>query len=429
MTQPPPPHSSHGVHLPRYALWIFGIVCVLPWLVLLYLGRDLLSTMPAATPRRAPARATTAPKVFHCQPGPWGDLEYSRIVIEPPESLIDLSEITPRPAVWNFKGYTPEKLAALWQSTELTAAQRLAIDERRYWEPTADGVLMRPTPDFVLGLSPATRTKIYSVLSAFDENPDQKEPFRFRSDGTAEWFKGSELSAATQALVERLLYRRGSSLLLSDASVVLASLNTSQERIQLIKTLARKSTLLVKLRVHPDTDFEGLDNYWDRGRRTKDLQPLLQSLVRESDGMTIDIIHLLPRLPRSLLYTYPAADEAGTNSYLDCHWTVLNFFNLRPDDRYQHIEAVTAAILHDYHLVAGKRTFGDILLFARPDGTIIHSCVYVADDIVFTKNGSSQNSPWILMNLADVIAYYPTDTPIDVQVYRAKKPGISDAQP
>lgn len=424
MSQPPATAPAHGIHLPRYALVIFGLVAVLPWVALLYLGRDLMHPPAAAV---NPAAAPALP-VFHCQPGPWGDLQYNRIVIEPPESLIDLNEIRPRPIVWNFKGYTPDAVTTLWHGADLTPAQRQAIDTRRNWEVSADGVIIHPDTDFVLGLSPATRTRIYSVLSNFDENPDEKEPFRFRADATTEWFRNSELSEPTRALIERLLYRRGNSLLLSDTSIILATLPSSQERVRLVKTLARKSTLLVKLRVHPDTDFEALDDYWDRGRRTKDLKPLLQSLVRETDGIAIDIIHLLPRLPRSLLYTYPAVDEAGTNSFLDCHWTALNFFNLQPDEKFQHLEAVTATILNDYHLVTGRRTFGDILLFAKPDGTVIHSCVYVADEIVFTKNGSSQNSPWILMSLPDVVAYYPTDTPIDVQVYRAKD-GIAEHRP
>ncbi len=424
---PSPPHTPPGIHLPRYALWIFGILCVLPWLVLLYLGRDFFHARPASPPPAATVPAADPAYVFHCKPGPWGELEFNRIVIEPPETLIDISQLTPRPTVWNFKGYTPETLLALWHATPLSEPQRQFIEDRKNWEQTADGLLIRPPAEFAFNLSEATRTKVYSALAAFAENIDQKEPFRFRADASTEWFKDSGLSKETVALVERLLYRRGTSLLLSDANLLLAKLPSIQERARLIKTLARKATLLVKLRIRPDTNVEALDDYWGRGRRTRDLKPLLQSLVRETNGMSIDIIHLLPRLPRSLLYSYPLPDESGAGSFLDCHWTVLNFFNLQPDDRYQRLEAVTAAFVNDYFPISGPRTFGDILLFAQPDGKIIHSCVYIADDIVFTKNGSSGNAPWILMSLADVIAFYPSDVPMDIQVYRAKQPGAVNA--
>jgi hypothetical protein len=46
--------------------------------------------------------------------------------------------------------------------------------------------------------------------------------------------------------------------------------------------------------------------------------------------------------------------------------------------------------------------------------------VYVADDIVFTKNGSSQVMPWMLMDLADVIAFYPSEPPLVVRSFRRK---------
>jgi len=425
---PPAPHG--GLHLPRFALWIFGLVSVLPWLVLLYLVRDRpdmppvspVPARPAASSPDNPAAPESA-NVNSCKPGPWGELQFSRIVIEPPENLIDPNQLARRPTIWTFKGYKPADLTALWQSAALTGEQRQYIDQRIDWEQTADAIVMRPNADFVLGLSAVSRAKIYTALGEFAENPEHKDPFRFRADAASEWFRNSELAPETIALIERLLYRRGTSLLFSDSNLLLGKLPTILERARLIKALARKSTLLVKLRIRPDSDIEALDSYWGRGRRTKDLKPLLQSLTREPSGMTIDIIHLLPRLPRSLLYTYPAASEDGNGSFLDCHWTVLNFFNLKPDDRYQRIEAVTSAFLNDYFLVTGARTFGDILSFAQPDGAIIHTCVYIADDIVFTKNGSSPNAPWILMSLADVVAFYPSETPMEVQVYRAKEPG------
>lgn len=428
VNQPPSssPGSTTGIHLPRYALWIFGIISVLPWLVLLYLGRGLSPSRPLSPPLTVAAPDPGSAYAFRCKPGPWGELQFNRIVIEPPESLIDISQLAPRPTVWNFKGFTPETLTALWHSAALSEPQRQFIDGRNNWEQSESGILIRPTAAFVLSLSATTRTKIYTALAAFTENPDQNEPFRFRADAAEEWFRQSDLSKETIALVGRLLYRRGTSLLFSDENLVLEKLPTLQERTSLIKTLARKSTLLVKLRVRADTDIEALDDYWGRGRRTKDLKPLLQSLARETNGMTIDIVHLLPRLPRSLLYTYPAANEIGNGSFLDCHWTVLNFFNLQPNDRYQQLEAVTSAFLNDYFPVSGARTFGDILLFAKPDGTIIHSCVFIADNIVFTKNGSSSNAPWILMSLPDVIAFYPSEAPMDIRVYRAKEPGAAN---
>jgi hypothetical protein len=281
------------------------------------------------------------------------------------------------------------------------------------------GILRFTAPaNLVLNLNPKARTVIYSFLSEFDEDPAQKEPFRFRADRESAWFEDSGLQPATIAQVRKLLYRRGTSLLFSDQALLLPLIPSLEERTRLIKTLARKSTMLLTLRVYANSNIDELDNYWGRGTRSKDIRPLLQSLPDRPEGVDIDIVHLLPRLPRSLLYTYPSPNDPGSSSCLDCHWTVLNFFNPVPDPKYQDINEVRKAFRTNYHPVTSPPTFGDIYLFVKPDGNVLHSCVYIADDIVYTKNGASPASPWILMELADVIAFYPSDQPLDIQRYR-----------
>ncbi len=410
--------------LSKTATWIFAVLLILPWVVLLYLGGSF--PRPSATPAAptSPASSQAAADtgfLYHCKPGPWGELQYNRIVIEPPETLINASQSTPRPISWFFKGYTPATLLALLQSAQLDAAQLQWSTDSRNWAQNPDGIRLHPDASFVLGLNETSRATLYTALAEFEENIDQDDPFRFRAGAADEWFAHSDVNPETIALVKKLLYRRGTSLLFSDIGIVLPTLPSLQDRTRLLKTLARKSTLLVKLRIRGDSNIEALDGYWGRGQRGKDIKPLLQSLVRQGgNGTTIDVIHLLPRIPRALLYTYPSPTEPGSRTYLDCHWTVLNFFNVKADDRYQQLDAVTAAFVNDYYPVTGKPTLGDILLFAKPNGAVIHSCVYIADDIVYTKNGASPNAPWILMSLSDVVAFYPSREPLDIQYYRAK---------
>lgn len=52
------------------------------------------------------------------------------------------------------------------------------------------------------------------------------------------------------------------------------------ERVHLLKTLSRQSTLLMKLLVGPETDVGALERYWGKVGRAKDLRPLLESLKR-----------------------------------------------------------------------------------------------------------------------------------------------------
>jgi len=51
---------------------------------------------------------------------------------------------------------------------------------------------------------------------------------------------------------------------------------------------------------------------------------------------------------------------------------------------------------------------------------VIHSAVYIADDIVFTKNGLSPRDPWILMALEEVGYLYAPDDHVRIRVYRRR---------
>lgn len=412
--------SSRGTlfQFSRRALYFLGALLLLPWLVV-----AIVVLRPA---HRAPdtTAANLAPPydefIHQCRPGPWGELQYSRILIEPPDEYVTAQNLEPDALRWVFKSYSRESLEQLWQDSHLSAAQVRELDAPASIELNPDAIVVKPTHEFVLALDLEARTKIYNALSIFPENPDQNEPFRFRADAIDEWFDHCGLAPETIALIKRMIYRRGNSALFSDHDVVLPFLKSRAERLQLITTLARKSTLLVKLRVTPTSDLDTLMNYWGHGPRSKDIGPLLLSISHRPRGITLDIAHLLTRFARARLFTYPQPSDHPDDVNHDCHWTSLNFFNDPPDERFADAGFVRHTLENDYAPVVGRPVFGDIFVFARPDGKVIHSCVYIADDIVFTKNGYSYTMPWILMNLSDVIAYYPADPPLTIRAYRRK---------
>ena len=53
-----------------------------------------------------------------------------------------------------------------------------------------------------------------------------------------------------------------------------------------------------------------------------------------------------------------------------------------------------------------------MLLLFGPKDIFAHSCVYVADEIVYTKNGNGRLAPWVLMKYADVARIYSNVTPL-----------------
>jgi hypothetical protein len=63
---------------------------------------------------------------------------------------------------------------------------------------------------------------------------------------------------------------------------------------------------------------------------------------------------------------------------------------------------------------------GDLVLIIRGGTNVLHSAVYLADDIAFTKNGNNANQPWTLMRLKDLLATYDQDDATDPYFYRHK---------
>ncbi len=358
-------------------------------------------------------------RIITCKPGPWGEMEYSRIVIEPPDEFM-AADYTAVPTRWNFAGFDASRLEQLWQQASLGDAQLKALRDPAIQFATQNGITVTPGDALVQGLSPASRAIIYNQLAELPGNPLHNEPFRFRAEMLDEWFEDSGVSEPVVARIKELLYRRGNSLLFSDPKLVLPLLPTAADRVLLVKTLARKSTLLVKVRIRPDSDIETIAGYWSTGRRRKDVKPLLHSLSRHRGGTTIDVVHLLPRFARGLLYTYPSPDVPRELSP-DCHWTSMNFFNDPPDQRFDDIDYLKEVLIKAYTPVQGRPAMGDLLVMTKPNGEVIHSCIYLADDIVFTKNGRAPSIPWTLTTLPDLQAVYPAHPALEVRVFRKKE--------
>ena len=243
----------------------------------------------------------------------------------------------------------------------------------------------------------------------------------------------SGLLPTSVELLKSLLYPHGSSLLLfADFEPAVRRLPDEHERRQFMKAVSRKETLLARVKIDADTDVEALANYWGVGGRRKDLVPFLTSLRRIEKGCKLNIVYLLPHFARDRLYNHPytPADPAGKKQ--DCFWTALNLFNDVADDRFCSMDFVGQSIKSDYYSILEPTQFGDLIFLTTRDDTVVHAAVFLADDIVFTKNGESYTQPWILMHLGDMVNTYavrhPTSGPMKVLYYR-KKIAVAAAAP
>lgn len=358
---------------------------------------------------------------FESKPGPWGKLECVHIAVEMPETFVSLAEIKNIHSHWYFKNFSRDQLTAFFKSAELTEAQLNSLLNESTWENAQEGLWISPKDELVLEMGKPARQKIYSVLSKFPENSAQRSPFIYRPQLVAEILKGSGLHETTVKTFHDLLYSHGSALLFADLDILVNHLTDEQEKVRLIKTVSRVSTLLVKLKMDPTANIDQLVEYWSYGGRKKDVRALLESMASVPEGCKIDVGHLMPAFVRQRIYTYPdPSDLSLTNHH--CHWTSMNFLNEPPDDRMSQESYVRERIQSEFIPVTNAPRLGDIIFFMDAEGMVIHSATFIADNIVFTKNGGAHNRPWIYMEMEDLLSCYAKpDEPVRTIIYRRKE--------
>lgn len=376
------------------------------------------------TPLPPPPTSTpAATEPFFCgNPGPWGELEYVRINIEPPQEFEYGAGWSPEKPHWFFAGYTKEQLTTFFNSCDLKSDQRKALLDTVNWTESTNGVIVAPDTRMVLDLSATARARIYSVLAENEQNSFQLVPFTYRVGGFDDWFGNGGLSNDTIVLLKRLVYRRGDALCFSDMPTLFELTPDEGERKRIFKVLSRESALMMKLRIRPDTDVEALTTYWGVGRRAKDINPLLRSLTKVPGSITVDVAHLLPAFARKRLNTYAMPETFVGKPPPDCVWTTMNFFNDPPDDRFASIEVWQKEVSENY-VQTDTPSMGDLVFLLHPDGRPFHMAVYIADDVVFTKNGAGSVRPWILMKMDALLASYPANFKINLVYLHRKAEG------
>ncbi|MBA4147950.1 MAG: hypothetical protein H0X66_07515 [Verrucomicrobia bacterium] len=339
------------------------------------------------------------------KPGPWGDLECIRISIEIPTDLLTVADYT-EPVEWLFKDHSREAVMEVFRKADLSPEQFREVSLDRYWSKTEAGYIVRPTFDLIVGLQPEARSVIYNLLGRFPENRAHYSSFLLRQNQIDELNIESGLSEEIIALFKKLIYGEGDLLVFNDASTILSTLPDEQKQLQFLKLISRRSTFLMKLKINQDSDIEKLVSYWGGGRRAKDIRPLLESLQRVPGGCAIDVAHLVPFFARKRMYTYPMPERGSSATRENCHWSALNFFNDPPDTRMLDPDRVEGELKKNYRKISGNPQMGDLVLFRQQNGEVVHSATYIAEDVLFTKNGEGVYQPWLLMNATDVIGIY-----------------------
>lgn len=408
--QPPPsPGESLRFHTASLLFLLAGIgltLAVLHWVP--RLGRAVVGGQPAAA----------IPRLTQ----PWGDLDITPFAMLEPVEYLPANAEQSLVARWFFEHVTPEQLTALFESLPAAPSLKALLLDRSRWVVQTDGVVLHPTRGLLEQLDRATRQRLYPVLGESRLNFTQYGSFRFPQAGFRPWFEQTGLHGEVLDLIEELTYtNHAGALCLSDVGLLQGRLTPHEFRL-LLRALFSEPAVLMSLRVGPDSPIPALAAYWGRGGREAQVHALLEAVATVPGGGTLSVTHLLPPFARARLYTFRSDTNNPVNEQ-DCFWSTVNFFRSESDPRLP--PGVSPHQVFDAHYRPGQEPYqlGDALLFFEENNpSPIHACVYIAANVVFTKNGGDFRQPWVLMPLSELLPRYSGERPLRVSALRPNFP-------
>ena len=353
--------------------------------------------------------------------GSWGNLVERNIQLERPAEFLTDEVAHPQPEVWTFNGLNPDAVKALLATNGLTAAQVAAVCAPGNIREEKSGTALTPSADFLLSLDAASRGKLYAALAGRDIYIYFSYPYIFPGDSIESIYADARQNPDDVALLKRLVYSNGNAWQLSDYDLLVCQIPTPERRVAMARSLSRQSAVFAGLRITPDTDIDKLASYWGNipNVRITNIRPLMEALKALPEGGDLRIYYLMPKFARDRLYTFPLPPQPGDPT-MDCHWTTFNFSNDTPDNRFNDPEYTIQYIEKNYYQISAPSKYGDILLLLNDRKEIKHSALFLADDLVFTKNGNNYRQAWMLMHIPDLLATYPA-TPAMKPVYMRLK--------
>ncbi len=385
-------------------------------------GPTLQETLPP-TEASEVANADRQNRIRYLNSGPWGKLRYTYLYLEPPKDMVDALPLPHTKIRWTFRANDAAILPELFDKAGLPPDMKIRLSDSANQSILGDELNLFPSIEDVEAMTPAMREAIYPVLAASSTNQFYTFPILMTTKRTGEWFRTSVLRPELIEKIRSMSYRRGGAMGFSDVSVLMNYASSENEARTIFRSLLRTRTLMVQIELTQDQDIDSLVDYWTSGhpQRRHDIEPIIRSVIATEGIDTLELSHVLPPIPRKLLYTYPGSNYSFNGTLPDCHWTTLNFFHHEPHEFLLDTRFIISTVDEKCVPIEPPYKLGDYLFMLDPQsGALLHSCVYLADDIVFTKNGRNEISPWVVMKLEDVVSLYSQNQSIALKFFRLK---------
>lgn len=348
-----------------------------------------------------------------------GELRRVRVELAPPKHFIRPESCLTAIAPWVLPDLDRETVAQLLREHLIPLDLQRAILQETECTP-GQGCVVRPTADIVFALEPLTRRGLYRLLGSFFGNETKLTPYRFIESDLSSPAGQDGLSPSALDLLRRLTVNEGGYALFWDFGALCQRMN-DEDKVRFIRAVTRSESYLVKLVLRSDTEVEPIYRYWSGRPRQKSLLTLLLSARPTGESsVSVDIAHLLSPFLRALIYNYPLP---GDPPY-DCHWTTLNFFEDRPDNRFLDPRVVRETFLQWFEPIRRESArYGDVVAMVDEHQRVNHTAIYLAEDLVFSKNGNSLYSPWVVTTIDSLLRLYQYTPGSHLEFYRRREGG------
>ncbi len=318
---------------------------------------------------------------------------------------------------------------ARWTLPEAVARQLPDLLARARFEPALAGELVRrfstpsrstvPDASLLARFTPQERESWDTLLSFHHANVTTRWPL---SLGPAEIAPLTADPRWQEAMtrVRATARRHGDRLIFTDLFRLEDAFASADDRAAFFRVALSAEAPLLKLRRRTGQPLNAAAQaaWWQVQGRYRAIEPLLNAVAAIPDAPRLDVAHLLPRLPRALLNTFPpdlaAADDPGVESSL----LASAFFALSPGADPEDAGGLRHWLARECRPVDGPPRYGDLFVFGDLDRTAWpYTAVYIADGIGLARRPSLYGA-WQFLPLDDIAAINPRFAGVTPRVYR-----------
>lgn len=361
--------------------------------------------------------------------GRWGKLRVRELTLEAPDAHVALCEeldTWKSGTEWEFH-CDIGRVTQILRDSGLRGNIVTTLTNPPFVKYRIGTTTILPPDDLLLALTPRMRSRLYPQIGLPVRENKFQNATPFISGGFTRMTEiPSGLSAQTVDLINHLTYSKsGGGLFFSDLKFALSKAANDDERVRIAKSIGREISHHAWLELSESSDREAILAYWRAGEKNQAGRTTLEAILENPKITRLDLVHILPPLPKRMINTYPDREEGLGNEMPDCFATAFSFFANSLSPRLLDSESVAEIYKERYDRATAPWQFGDLLMIQAPDGQWIHACNYIAGEILFTKNGRSNNRPWVFQPINEVLSSYLVDQGIQAFFFRLK-PGFSE---